>query len=136
MQKNIPADIRKAAAIIIQNKRLLVVKPKRGDIFLSPGGKYEGNESPLECLSRELREELGIEVISEEYYRTYQERAVSTGKKLSLETYFVKYEGAPVPSSEIETLYWASPQEILDGTINAASGLKNLVPNLIVDGHI
>jgi 8-oxo-dGTP pyrophosphatase MutT (NUDIX family) len=127
--------IRKAAAIIIENNKLLVVKSKRGDVIISPGGKYEGNESPLECLARELKEELGIKVTSANHYKTYQEDAAFTGEPLSLEMYFVNYEGTPVPSAEITNMHWALPQEIIDGTINAASGLKKLVPDLKKDGY-
>jgi ADP-ribose pyrophosphatase YjhB (NUDIX family) len=57
--------IRKAAAIIIQNNKLLVVS-EDGETYQSPGGVYEGDETPLQCLIRELRQELCLESISAE----------------------------------------------------------------------
>lgn len=128
--------IRKAAAIIIENSRLLIVKCNRGETFISPGGKYEGNESSFECLSRELAEELNIKLKSATYFRTYQEKLIYGDGSVLLETYFVRYEGTPRPSSEITEIHWASPEEITNGVIDAASGIKRLVPDLIKEGRL
>lgn len=54
-----------AAAVIERDGRVLIAKRKKGWRFAGkwefPGGKIEPNETPEECLRRELREELGIE---------------------------------------------------------------------------
>jgi 8-oxo-dGTP diphosphatase len=53
------------AAVIERDGRVLIAKRKNGWRFAGkwefPGGKIEPNETPEECLRRELREELGIE---------------------------------------------------------------------------
>jgi 8-oxo-dGTP diphosphatase len=53
------------AAVIERSGRILIARRKKGDRMEGkwefPGGKLEGNESPEECLSRELHEEFGIE---------------------------------------------------------------------------
>ncbi len=53
------------AAIIENDGKILIAKRKEGWRFAGkwefPGGKIEPNETPEECLRRELREELGIE---------------------------------------------------------------------------
>jgi 8-oxo-dGTP diphosphatase len=53
------------AAVIERNGRILIARRKKGDRMEGkwefPGGKLEGNESPEECLCRELHEEFGIE---------------------------------------------------------------------------
>jgi 8-oxo-dGTP diphosphatase len=53
------------AAVIERSGRILIARRKKGDRMEGkwefPGGKLEGNESPEECLCRELHEEFGIE---------------------------------------------------------------------------
>ncbi len=57
--------IRVTAAIIENDGKVLIAKRKKGWRFAGkwefPGGKIEPNETPEECLKRELKEELGIE---------------------------------------------------------------------------
>lgn len=48
-------------AIIVHNDKLLVVKNSRGsEYYALPGGHLDPGESPVECIERELEEELGI----------------------------------------------------------------------------
>ena len=51
-----------AAAVVDRGRLLLVSKRAAPDVYFLPGGKPEPGESPLACLRRELREELGVEV--------------------------------------------------------------------------
>lgn len=57
-------DIRYQAAIIQNDQVLLLqMRSQQGDVFwLPPGGGREGNETPEECLKREMREETELEV--------------------------------------------------------------------------
>ena len=49
--------MRKAiSAAIVSNGRIIVVK--KGDVWILPGGKPDGNETDQQCLTRELGEEL------------------------------------------------------------------------------
>jgi 8-oxo-dGTP diphosphatase len=52
------------AAIIFNNDCVLLTRRKSGEnlegYWEFPGGKIEGNETPQECLERELFEELGV----------------------------------------------------------------------------
>jgi len=58
--------IRVAAGIIVHEGKVLIARRKQGQnhggLWEFPGGKIEVNETPQECLVRELHEELGIEV--------------------------------------------------------------------------
>jgi 8-oxo-dGTP diphosphatase len=49
------------AAALVQNAtgELLLVRKRGTDFFMLPGGKMEPDETPIEALARELREELG-----------------------------------------------------------------------------
>ena len=53
-----------AAAIIFNKGKILVTRRAPGENLSGywefPGGKLEGNETPQECIVRELREELGL----------------------------------------------------------------------------
>lgn len=53
-----------AAAIIFNKGKILVTRRAPGEKLAGywefPGGKLEGNETPQECIIRELREELGL----------------------------------------------------------------------------
>ena len=37
---------------------------KNGEVYISPGGKFEKCESPLECITREFYEETGLNLIN------------------------------------------------------------------------
>ncbi len=129
--------MRKAAALMIESGKLLVVKSKKNtDMWISPGGKYEGNESFLECLSRELQEELGVRMVDAKLYRTYHERAAFDNVALDLETYLVQYDGIPMIFGEIVEMRWVSPGEVRTGKINVASGLKKIIPDLVRDKYL
>ena len=59
--------IRVTAAILEKDGKILIAKRKTGDELFAglwefPGGKIEEDESPEECMARELKEELNIEV--------------------------------------------------------------------------
>ncbi len=53
-----------AAAVIIENSKVLLTRRKRGEhlegFWEFPGGKMEEGETPEICLERELFEELGV----------------------------------------------------------------------------
>ena len=59
--------IRVTAAIIIENHKVFIAKRKppgrMPGMWEFPGGKIEDGEIPKQCLKRELREELEIDVV-------------------------------------------------------------------------
>lgn len=57
-RKRVSAD----ALLRDEQGRVLLVDPKYKPYWDMPGGMAEANESPTEAVSRELREELGIEI--------------------------------------------------------------------------
>jgi ADP-ribose pyrophosphatase YjhB (NUDIX family) len=52
------------AGIIIQNGKLLMLLGKGYPELWTPGGKLEAHESNEECLARELKEEIGVNLLS------------------------------------------------------------------------
>lgn len=73
-----------AAGLIFRGSKLLITQRPEGGhlpgLWEFPGGKRESDESIEECLHRELREELGIEVaigeLVESITHAYPEKAV------------------------------------------------------------
>lgn len=56
--------VKVTAAIIKKDNKILIAKRKEGHLankWEFPGGKLEPNETPEDCLKRELKEEFGIE---------------------------------------------------------------------------
>jgi 8-oxo-dGTP diphosphatase len=59
------------AAILVDRRKILIAKRGAGDILANkwefPGGKVEADETPEECLMREMMEEFHIQVSVQEF---------------------------------------------------------------------
>ena len=55
--------IDKVAFIYLKDKKILSTLSKGKDKFYIPGGKRENNESDIECVVREVKEELSVDII-------------------------------------------------------------------------
>ena len=66
-----PDIIKVTAAILIKGGKIIIAKRKAddylGEKWEFPGGKIENNETPEQCLKRELKEEFDIDVSIGEY---------------------------------------------------------------------
>jgi 8-oxo-dGTP diphosphatase len=62
------------AALIVKDKRILLVhNTKHIKLRIEPpGGKLESNEDLKECVKREVREELGIEILPLKLFGIYE----------------------------------------------------------------
>lgn len=82
MQHRQPIDV--AAALIFHNRKLLITQRRPDDhlpnLWEFPGGKVESGETFEQCLVREIREELAIEIsvreLVEDLTHTYPEKTV------------------------------------------------------------
>jgi 8-oxo-dGTP diphosphatase len=81
---NTTSPVQVAAAVISRNGRYLITRRKAGahlgGLWEFPGGKREAEESLPDCLRRELREELGVEITEPVPFQTirheYPEKSV------------------------------------------------------------
>ena len=53
---------RSSRGIIQRNDKVLLLYSKKLDYYMLPGGRIENNETPSDCVVRELREETGFDV--------------------------------------------------------------------------
>lgn len=68
-KRNHKPHISVAAGLIRHDGKLLITKRPEGShlagLWEFPGGKQEGDESLVECLKREIKEELGMDIRAE-----------------------------------------------------------------------
>ena len=113
-----------AAALVFRAGKLLITRryadAHLGGLWEFPGGKRELNETFEACLSRELREELGIEVVVgelvESLTHSYPEKTVH------LQFYrcrWLQHEPQPLGCSALE---WVTAAELEDYAFPAADG--------------
>ncbi|WEK71278.1 MAG: NUDIX domain-containing protein [Candidatus Chryseobacterium colombiense] len=102
--------IDKVALISISDKKVLTALSKSKSKLYLPGGKREPNESDIECLKREIKEELNVEIKEDSirYFDTFE--APADGKNedilVKMTCYFADYSGTLEASSEIESFEW------------------------------
>lgn len=103
------------AAIIEKDRKFLIAKRKKGKHLENkwefPGGKIEQQETPEECLVRELEEEFGIvteiaEFIAESLF-DYGDR------KIRLLGYRVKYISGEFRLNAHDDIRWISKNEFI-----------------------
>lgn len=125
--------IDKVGAVVIKDRKMLVVREKGSQWFFIPGGRREGNESDEECLRREIREELGAEIEIVNFYNEFVTKASGIKGKVKVRAYFCKMKNKPKPGSEIEEFAWA------DGSFDKrklGNVLKVMIPQLKKDGRL
>jgi 8-oxo-dGTP diphosphatase len=127
--------IDKVGLLTMRDDKVLLCRKKHGhSLLILPGGKREEGESSLECLARELREELGhVTAVSPKLIDTYMyAAAASKGKMVRVELYRAELAGDPRAHSEIGELVWFGAK---DDQASLAPSLTFLIfPDLIKRG--
>ncbi|HVS58797.1 MAG TPA: NUDIX domain-containing protein [Candidatus Saccharimonadales bacterium] len=109
-------DIRKAAAVIIHDRKLLVSRSHGKDYFVAPGGKLDGDETSSQALVRELKEEQGIDIDPASLSLLGTFSAIAKGHEAEQQTvemvvYVVpSYQGELSPHAEIAENRWVNSQ--------------------------
>ncbi|MEK7616784.1 MAG: NUDIX domain-containing protein [Patescibacteria group bacterium] len=96
--------IQKVALAVFKDKKIMLVRSSRKDeIFYSLGGKIKMGESDLECLRREVFEEVGcaIEEGSLKFLHEFEGPAHGTKGRLNIRMYAGRLIGEPKVSSEV-----------------------------------
>lgn len=109
-------EIDKLALIFIKDGKVLAAISKGKNVFYLPGGKRELGESDKEALTREVKEELSVELIKEsiKYYGTFKAQAHGKpeGTIIKMTCYTGDFTGEPVASSEIDKILWVASDDI------------------------
>ena len=108
------ATVQVAAGLILRDGRYLIAKrcPEThlGGLWEFPGGKRESGESLEECLARELKEELGIDITSPDLFRVIRHNY----RDKSVELHFFRCglrSGQPKPLG-CEDVKWVTVKEL------------------------
>ena len=133
-------DIVKHAAVIIRDGKYLVTREKGDDFWKNVGGEIDGEETVEECLRREIKEELDVDVVGEpEYYFStpVTDTESEPKRKLIINMYKTEIEGEPKASSEIEEIHWVSKEEFEKGEMYITHQIRDyIIPRLIKDGLV
>ncbi|WP_210413822.1 exonuclease domain-containing protein [Protaetiibacter larvae] len=113
-----PAVLRIAAAIVTDPEgRSLLVRKAGTTHFMQPGGKIEEGESAIDALTRELAEEIGVELdtASAEYLGLFRAVAANEADTVVLAAVFaLSIAHEVVASGEIEELLWVDDPDLLE----------------------
>jgi 8-oxo-dGTP pyrophosphatase MutT (NUDIX family) len=94
--------------LYVRDGRLLAVRTRGRDRFYLPGGKPEPGETDEQALVREVREELGVELLDPRPAFTVEAPAhgLAVETELTMRCFTASVLGEPRPGREIEELAW------------------------------
>ncbi|MBR3552095.1 MAG: NUDIX domain-containing protein [Clostridia bacterium] len=104
------SKIDKVAFLYPVDGRILSTRSKGKDKFYIPGGKREGNETDMETLIREVKEELTVDILPDtvKYYGTFEAQAhgKAEGVVVRMTCYTANFSGELAADSEIAEVVW------------------------------
>lgn len=108
--------IDKIAWIYLKHGKILSTLSRGKNTYYIPGGKRENGESDYETLIREIKEELGVDIVPDtiEYLGVYEAQSdgAAEGVKVKMTCYFSSYIGELKASSEIERFEWHTMTDV------------------------
>jgi 8-oxo-dGTP diphosphatase len=122
---------RAAVAIIQDAKGILVCQRKKGSRYELkwefPGGKVEKGETTLDCLKRELREELSIDIDTVDRSESQVNR-YDDGGEFEVTYFFVSQFGGKPINNVFEQIRWVTLVELK--SLDILEGNRNIIDRL------
>lgn len=116
-----------ARALVIRDRKILLVTGHGAGFYWTPGGGIEAGEQSSQALKREVREELGVDVVSLAAYLAYDY------KDQRVENFLVELTGDVSPNSEVTDVIWYSTKS----SAKVSDGFRDMVlPRLLEDNLI
>jgi mutator protein MutT len=102
------------AAVLIENGRVLIARRRPGasqaGLWEFPGGKVRPGESAAQCLKREIREELGVEIAVGEFFG--ESVYAYEDKTIRLLAYRVRLVSGELSVNDHAELAWVAPADL------------------------
>ena len=121
-----------AAVIERADRRILIGQRRRGDTsplkWEFPGGKVKDVETDEVALARELREELGAEMLRSAPIARVQHKYAETATALEIRFFAAELKSNEVQANAFEGVAWVLPRELSEYDFLAAN--RELVANL------
>lgn len=127
--------IDKLAWIRIVDGRVLVARSHGKDAFYLPGGKPEPGESDVQALSREVLEELSVDLDLGTARHVLDHEAPAHGKPgttVRLSCWEAEGEGLPQPCAEVAEIAWATGAD----RERLSAGARAVLDRLVADGQV
>ena len=114
-----------------ETKKILLVKHKKMNRWVQPGGHIENNETPEEALRREIREELSADIRVERFFNTVEYDYPTF--HLSMRCYLCTLESETILMNEHADASWITVSDFdnikwLPADIKIVDELKRLFP--------
>jgi 8-oxo-dGTP pyrophosphatase MutT (NUDIX family) len=126
-------SVTRIAGIIIRDGKLLMLLGKDHKELWTPGGKIELGESDESCLKRELKEEMGVELLSCKFFKEYSNPSFYHPERTTIErVYIAEIDGEIKPDEEIESFVWFSKEDFENKKYPMITNTEEvLIPDLI-----
>lgn len=128
----------RVVAIVVQDHRILLLKGSdQYKEYWTPGGKREEGESDLDCLTRELDEEINVKITSAKFFKEYVANSPYEVDVLSRSrVYIVDISGEIKAAKEIKGYAWMSKKEFEEQKYPLIPTTREkIIPDLIKAGY-
>lgn len=99
--------------------------------YSSPLVAREGSETEIDCLRRELKEELSVRLVGARFFGVYERPSALESGTVKISVWIAEVEGQCIPCSEIEEVLWMGA----DSTVPIGSVFSEcVIPALVCDG--
>ncbi len=101
--------VHKVAAVILQDRKMLLVRKGTSNTYVSPGGRPEpGDSNPEATLRRALKAELAADIAKVRPFKVFTEKATSGEAQVLMDTYIVQLASPPKEGPAVADLVWVA----------------------------